>query len=87
MDDEVMLCCNQGSTGIVDVAVIQSLARKGEVDDIVGEYGVRAASRLGGGVSPGPGSFPTYGRPGTSAKRLPVRRVARAALVGESFAL
>ncbi|MBF0326335.1 MAG: DEAD/DEAH box helicase family protein [Alphaproteobacteria bacterium] len=26
-------------TGIVDVAVIQSLARKGEVDDIVGEYG------------------------------------------------
>ena len=26
-------------TGIVDVAVIQSLARKGEVDDIVGDYG------------------------------------------------
>ncbi|CAA7626271.1 conserved hypothetical protein [Candidatus Terasakiella magnetica] len=26
-------------TGIVDVAVIQSLTRKGEVDDIVGEYG------------------------------------------------
>lgn len=26
-------------TGIVDVAVIQSLARRGEVDDIVGDYG------------------------------------------------
>jgi superfamily II DNA or RNA helicase len=26
-------------TGIVDVAIIQSLARKGEVDDIIGEYG------------------------------------------------
>jgi superfamily II DNA or RNA helicase len=26
-------------TGIVDVAIIQSLARKGEVDDLVGDYG------------------------------------------------
>jgi superfamily II DNA or RNA helicase len=30
---------NRRPTGIVDVALIQSLVRKGEVDDIVGDYG------------------------------------------------